>query len=95
MDTNLFLTSLKQTQLKQIIMKDKYFLYYHCIRNTIFQPSYQCISYDDPFDIPTSNTGIDSVIVPVHRWTPTWYHSYYLTKQIQNLFQIQILNEPR
>lgn len=82
-------------------MKDTSYLYYHCIRNTIFPPLYQCTSYDDPFDIPipehiitkTDMYNIDSIIIPVHRWIPTWYHSCYITKKIQTIFQIQIQDE--
>jgi hypothetical protein len=75
-------------------MKDQFYLYYHCVRNNIFLPLYECLSYDDPFDIPKKipkeDYDFSSVIVPVHRWIPSWYHQKYILKQIRNIFQVQI-----
>ena len=77
-------------------MKDQFYLYYHCIRNTIFPPLFECLPYDDPFDIPIvpqTNYGIDSVIFPVHRWIPKWYHERYISSEIRNIFQIHIKDD--
>ena len=71
--------------------KDRY-IYYHCIRNNPYHSHYHCKGYEDPLTIPNPEIGtyIESIIFPIRKIYPHFYHPRIIQKELQERIQVNI-----
>lgn len=69
---------------------DRYYTYYQCIRIYAYDPTYTCVAYADPLHIPLHRDAYESIIIPVHKWLPNWYHPRYVTQTLKNRMTVSM-----
>jgi hypothetical protein len=73
---------------------DRYYVYYHCIRLYAYDPLYQCTTHTDPLRIPPHPDAMESLIIPVHKWIPSWYHTRYVTRTLKDRIVLSMDSHP-